>query len=103
MALAFLQVFPGVRQEQYDQAVVSLQRGGITGEGRIFHVAGPTEEGWWVVDVWESQEAFDKFIQKLGPVLQEVGMGPPQLKVWLVHNCLYGPENHLKYASCYLG
>jgi hypothetical protein len=76
MALAFLQEFSGFTQEQYDQAMEKLQRGGIRGEGRLFHVAGPMEGSWRIVDVlWESQEAFDKFLQQLGPVLQEIGMG----------------------------
>ncbi len=95
MALAFLQEFPSVTQEQYDQVVENLQRGDITAERRLFHVAGPVEGGWRIVDVWESQEAFDTFLQKLGPVLQQVGLGRPQLQVWPVHNSLSGPENHL--------
>jgi hypothetical protein len=74
-----------------------LQRGGKTAEGRIFHVAGPREGGGWrVVDVWESQEAWDKFLQeKLGPVLQEVGATPPQVTAWPVRNMLTGPDHHL--------
>jgi hypothetical protein len=96
MAVAFLQEFSGLTQEQYDQAIEKLQRGGIRGEGRIFHVAGPIEGGWRVVDVWESQDAWDKYFQQLGPILQEVGIvHPPQSKVWPVHNSLSGPENHL--------
>jgi uncharacterized protein YoaH (UPF0181 family) len=45
MAVAFLQEFSSLTQEQYDQAVEKLQRSGIRGEGRIFHVAGPIEGG----------------------------------------------------------
>jgi len=89
MALAFLLEFPGVTQEQYDQVIEKLQLGGKTYQGGIFHVAGPMEGGWRVVDVWESQEAFDRFFQaKLGQALQEVGVAPPQPKVWPVHNIL---------------
>ena len=89
MALAFLLEFPGVTQEQYDKVLEKLQLGGKTYQGGIFHVAGPMEGGWRVVDVWESQEAFDRFFQaKLGQALQEAGIAPPQPKVWLVHNIL---------------
>ena len=100
MAVAFLQEFSEGTQEQYDQAMEKLARSGIRSEGRIFHVAGPIEAGieagWRIVDVWESQEAFDAFIQQSGPVLQETEMWPPDLiKDWPVHNLLSGPENHL--------
>ena len=96
MALTFLFELPGTTQEQYDQVLDNLQRGGKTAEGRIFHVAGPMEGGWRVLDVWESQEAWDKFLQeKLGQALQEAGVAPPQQQVWPVHNILSGPEHHL--------
>src|SRR6266566_4717285 len=62
MAVAFLQELPGATQEQYDQVVETLR--GQTAEGRIFHVAGPIEGGWRIVDVWESQEAVNKFFQE---------------------------------------
>jgi hypothetical protein len=100
MALAFLQEFSEGTQEQYDQAVETIARSGIRSEGRIFHVAGPMEAGieagWRIVDVWESQEALDAFVQRVGPILQMLGMWPPDFsKNWPVHNLLSGPENHL--------
>ena len=89
MAVAFLVEFPGGTQEQYDKVTEMLQLSGKTPPGQIFHVAGPMEGGWRIVDVWESQEAFDNFLQtKLGPALQEAGSLPPQTKVWPVHNIL---------------
>jgi quinol monooxygenase YgiN len=89
MALAFLFELPGTTQEQYDQVIEKLQLGGRTYPGQLFHVAGPMEGGWRVVDVWESQEAADKFLQaKLGQAFQEVGIAPTQPKVWPVHNIL---------------
>ena len=89
MALAFLLEFPGVTQEQYDKVLEKLQLGGKTYQGGIFHVAGPMEGGWRVVDVWESQEAFDAFVQQAAPILQEVEMWPPdESKNWPVHNLL---------------
>jgi hypothetical protein len=39
--------------------------------GAPYHVAGPTEDGWGVVDVWESQEALQRFFDhKLNAALQ---------------------------------
>jgi hypothetical protein len=47
-------------------------------EGLIVHSAGQGEQGYYVYDVWESREAFERFMEeKLGPALAEVMGGPP--------------------------
>jgi hypothetical protein len=47
------------------------------------------EGGWRVVDVWESEEAFQTFYRaKLGKALAEVGVPAFQPKVFPVHNTL---------------
>lgn len=38
------------------------------------HAAGQGESGFRVVDVWESKEAFGRFAETLGPILQEIGV-----------------------------
>ncbi len=97
MALALLFEVPGYAKEQQDQVLETLQRRGITAEGRIFHLEGPMEGGWRVLDVWESQEAANTFFQEaLGPVFQELGFPLAQPRqVWPVHRTLIGPEHHL--------
>ncbi|MBK3624058.1 hypothetical protein JHN59_04235 [Streptomyces sp. MBT49] len=42
--------------------------------GLIPHTSAPTENGWLVVDVWESEEAFRQFGEALGPILRELGV-----------------------------
>jgi hypothetical protein len=42
--------------------------------GLLVHIAGQGANGWRVVDVWESEEAFRRFGEKLGPVLKAVGV-----------------------------
>ena len=59
--------------------------------GMIFHSAGPIEDGWGVIDVWESREAFDRFAgEQLQPAAQELGdrafPNPPDIKEFPVHN-----------------
>ena len=83
---------PGGTKEQYDEACSRLTDGrGLnsvsdwsTG-GILSHAAGPTDDGWRVVDVWESEEAFQRFGQVIGPILQEVGM-PGQPQIFPLHN-----------------
>lgn len=44
-----------------------------------------------VVDVWESEEAFNKFLQEnLGKVMQEAGIAQPQIESWNVVNIIKG-------------
>jgi len=43
-------------------------------EGLLVHVAGQGPTGFRVVDVWESEDAAQRFGDVLGPVLQDVGI-----------------------------
>ena len=43
-------------------------------DGLLLHVAGESPQGFRVVDVWESQDACNRFGEALGPILQEVGV-----------------------------
>ena len=96
MALTVLYQIPGLTQDQYDKIIEELQAGDITAPGRIVHVAGPMEGGWQVVDVFESQAAFEQFVGgRLAPVMQKLGIAPPPIALSPVHNMLRGPEHHL--------
>ena len=78
---------PGGTEQQYEEVVARLTDGGGFNSlndwpvsGILSHVAGPTDSGWRVVDVWESEEAFQRFGEVIGPVLQEIGFpGEPRL------------------------
>ena len=43
-------------------------------EGLLVHAAGDSPQGFRVVDVWQSEEACNRFGETLGPILQEVGV-----------------------------
>ena len=87
MAIATLAEVPGLTQEQYDAAAREV---GLPAPGQIFHLAGPMEGGWRVLEVWESQEAADTFYQRLGQALQNVGITDVQPKVFQVYNIVSG-------------
>ena len=60
MAVGVFMEFPGVTWEQYEQLEKALDLSGPP-EGELIHVCGPTSDGGWrTVDVWESQEAFER-------------------------------------------
>jgi hypothetical protein len=84
MAVGMLQMLQGVTKEQYDQ--VNQEMFGTTTpptdqlpEGLILHSAGPAEGGWYIYDVWESKEAFQRFTDdQLQPAVNAVfGDQPP--------------------------
>ena len=91
MAIAIFIDMPGATQQQYDEVIQKLEAAGEgLPPGRLYHVAGPTEVGWRVVDVWESQDQFDRFGQTLLPILQEAGFPPLEPQPWPVHNVIVG-------------
>ena len=82
MAVVALFQFPGEPIEEYDRG---LERDGDAKRNqpeRSYHVCFETEDGWAVLDVWESEEALTKF----GGVL---GLPPErQPKIYRVHNIM---------------
>ncbi len=82
MAIAVLFEASGTWQ-QYEEAMTKLEEAGWgSPKGRLLHIAGPTEEGFTIVDVWESPEALEEFGDVLMPIVQEVGYPPPESRVW---------------------
>ena len=66
-----------------------LNLGGRMPPGGIFHAAGPIEGGWRVVDVWESQQAFDIFLEeRLREAMSNVGTPSPEVATWPVYATL---------------
>ena len=89
MAIGYIFNHPGGTQQQYDTALEQLNLAESPPEGLIFHAAGPTEDGWRVVEVWESQEAADAYFQgRLGQVLQNVGISPGQPDTFTVYKVI---------------
>ncbi len=84
MAIMVIYDTPGVTQQQYDQVTDRvLKQVTLPVAGQLFHASGPIEGGWRTVDVWESQEASDRFFREhLAAAFAEVGFSsapPPQI------------------------
>jgi hypothetical protein len=84
MAVAVTVDIPGGTEQGYEQGyeqvVATVFPDGKLPEGWLVHVAGPTENGWRVVNVVESQEQFEAFArERLLPATQQVGDPTPQL------------------------
>jgi hypothetical protein len=59
MAVITILEFPGVTREVYERAGASLAGGAPA--GILYHACGPTEDGWRIFGIWETQAAFDAF------------------------------------------
>jgi len=79
---------PGGSQAQYDAVHDEVTPNNQMPPGLVYHAAGPTETGFCVIEVWESQEAAQQFFeQKLGQALQKAGF-PGQPKFFQVSNTM---------------
>jgi hypothetical protein len=54
-----MQEMPAVSEAEYQ--LVQQHLGPDRPAGLLAHVAGPTEDGWRVINVWRSQEDFQRF------------------------------------------
>jgi hypothetical protein len=87
MAIVVQFEFPHDLVETYDQ-VLEAEPEFRDQPLRSYHVCYATIGGFGVVDVWESEEAFAKFGQQLGPVLQRFGMNAEPTRINRVHNII---------------
>ena len=76
MAVVVSAVSPGFTAEIYDTVTDRAMPGDELPEGCQLHLAGPVEQGWRVITVWESSEAFHRFREeKLLPAIREASGG----------------------------
>ena len=93
MAIVLVQDMDQASLEGYDQVNAKLGVDDDPPAGLIIHTAGQRENGKVrIVDVWESQEAWDRFREeRLMPVVMEVmgeQAGPPQQEIYETHHVI---------------
>jgi hypothetical protein len=75
---AYCREMPGVTEEMATR--VDAEVGEAPVAGLVAHVSGPTPVGWRIIDVWESEEDYDRFVaDRLNPALAVAtrGVTPP--------------------------
>jgi heme-degrading monooxygenase HmoA len=91
MAVVVIQDVPAT-VEQYEQVDERIDWKNNPIEGLILHAGSQDDGTMKVVDVWESAEAFQKFVEeRLIPAISEVNPGAPQApppEVLEVHDLL---------------
>jgi hypothetical protein len=89
MAELLILEFEGFGESDYEKVneILGVDQSSDEGNwppGIISHTAGATEDGWIVIEVWETREDQDEFMKtRLGPALQQAGVTkPPKRAEW---------------------
>ena len=80
MSFGIIHRFAGGTQEQYENTIkiVHPDQGKKLPEGQTLHVAGPTNDGWLVMAIHDSQETWEHFRDTtLVPGLAQIDDGLP--------------------------
>jgi hypothetical protein len=93
MSIVVSAATPGLNAERYEAVIAKVMPGDQLPDGCQLHIAGPVEQGWRVITVWDSREQFDRFREgTLLPAIREVaGEGPPVVvepEINPVHNLI---------------
>ena len=88
MAVCMYLTFRDATAEQYDAVLEHLTLPADPADGGIYHVASVDGNTLRVVDVWESPEHFQRFLDsRLGAALAAAGVeGAPEVETYEVHN-----------------
>ncbi|MDQ4146336.1 MAG: hypothetical protein M3120_01335 [Pseudomonadota bacterium] len=75
MSTIMLMHWPELSKEQYEQARKEVNWERDAPQGAKFHVAWFDKDGFHVLDLWESRQDFERFMdQRVRPVLQKIGV-----------------------------
>jgi hypothetical protein len=78
MAVGVLIELPGLERKEYEEVTAEMfghfpMKASEAPDGLLVHSAGPNNGGWYVFDIWETQERYKKFgKEKLEPAVKAV-------------------------------
>jgi hypothetical protein len=74
MAVVIVNEIEGGNQEFYERVNPKVMPDGQLPDGCQLHIAGPIDNGWRVITVWDSDERFQQFRNEtLIPAMREAG------------------------------
>ena len=93
MATVMLMHWPEVTKEQYEQARADVKWETDTPAGAKFHVSWFGDDGLHVLDLWDSPQDFQKFVEtRLNPATQRIGIkGQPNVQLAEAH-AIFAPN-----------
>jgi hypothetical protein len=87
----------GVTEESYRQLTEAMfgnypMREDQSPDGLIVHTAGQGEQGWYIYDLWQSREHFERFVEEmLGPAIGSGGGARPVPQYFPIETLVKGP------------
>lgn len=76
-------------EEQYDQIRQQVMPDNQPVSGLLFHAGGPSENGWRVIEVWQSQEVAEAFFSgTLAEAFQKANVAAEETQFFEVHNLI---------------
>ena len=93
MATVMSMHWPEVSKDEYEKARKEVNWEGNTPNGAKFHVAWFGSDGLRVLDLWESQQDFQHFVERrLMPAVQKLGIkGQPKVEFAEAH-AIFAPN-----------
>ena len=92
MSVVVSAVAPGFTVDLYEAVTSKAMPDGQLPDGCELHIAGPVEDGWRVITVWQTREAFERFREEqLLPAIRELGGergAPPVPEIQPVHKLI---------------
>ncbi len=81
--------------EQYEPFAAALRE--PLPDGLILHAAGPTDEGFRIIAVWESEEAWRRFLaDRLGTAVDGAAAVPPVFRALRPAHIVYGQREEAR-------
>ncbi len=78
MAVEMRTQLQGITKEQHAGLLALVSSTIKTFPGFIAHASGPNEGGYYVTELWESQEAHERWVREvIAPAMQQAGGGQP--------------------------
>jgi hypothetical protein len=75
MAYGIIHFFPGGTREQYDASIAAVHPSATElPAGQIFHAAGPSDGGWTIMAVHDSQASWESFRDEILVPRMEAGI-----------------------------
>jgi hypothetical protein len=92
MATVMLMHWPGITEEQYETVRAKANWEGDEPDGGKLHVVGFDDDGVRILDVWESAEKFQAFLEaRVMPVIEELQIETqPDVRFYPMHG-IYAP------------
>lgn len=75
MTIARIATFPAGTKEQYEYLGQLMGDGVANQPERRLLASGPTDDGWTIIQIWESREALEQFIaEHLRPAMEDTSL-----------------------------